>query len=106
MNALAQLVAVVPPPARVPRIDWTEVENRLGFPLPDDYRALMETYGEGSFDDFLWLLHPTSPNPNLNLISELPPQREALALNVEGVRPPPPALLPSSRTPTPDPLSS
>ncbi len=98
MNALAQLVAVVPPPARVPRIDWTEVENRLGFPLPDDYRALMETYGEGSFDDFLWLLHPTSPNPNLNLISELRAQREALALDVEGVGPPPEDLVPWAGT--------
>src|SRR5260370_38300862 len=58
----------------------------------------METYGEGSFEDFLWLLHPTSPNPNLNLISELRAQREALALDVEGVGPPPEDLVPWAGT--------
>jgi len=92
-NALAQLVAAVPPPAEVVRIDWSEVEDRLGFPLPADYHALMETYGEGSFDDFLWLLHPTSSNPNLNLIEELHAQREALALDPDGVGPRPQELV-------------
>jgi len=70
----------------------------LGFSLPVDYRALVETYGEDSFDDFLWLLHPTSPNPNLNLISELRTQRDALANDPDGVGPRPEDLVPWADT--------
>jgi hypothetical protein len=82
----------------VAQIDWHDVENRLGFPLPADYRALMETYGEGAFDDFLWLLHPASPNPNLNLVNELRVLREALALDPDGAGPPPEDLVPWAGT--------
>lgn len=70
----------------------------MGFPLPVDYRALVETYGEGSFDDFLWLLHPTSPNPNLNLISQLRTVRDALTGDPSGVGPRPEDLVPWAET--------
>jgi hypothetical protein len=58
----------------------------------------VETYGQGSFDEFLWLLHPTSPNPNLNLIEELHALREALALDPDGVGPRPEELVPWAST--------
>lgn len=51
----------------------------MGFPLPGDFRSLIDMYGEGCFDHFLWLLHPTSENPNLNLVMQLRFQRESLA---------------------------
>jgi hypothetical protein len=74
------------------------VESLLGFPLPDDYRALVETYGEGAFDDFLWLLHPTTPNRHLNLISQLHLKREMRALDKESPGPRPEELVPWALT--------
>jgi hypothetical protein len=97
-DALDKLTRAVPPPAGVARVDWNEVEDRLGFLLPVDYRALVDTYGEGSFDDFLWLLHPTSPNPNLNLVSALRAHRDALANDPDGVGPRPEDLVPWAGT--------
>ncbi|HEU0131006.1 MAG TPA: hypothetical protein VFQ85_08455 [Mycobacteriales bacterium] len=35
--------------------------------LPADYRALVDTYGPGTFDEFLWVLQPSAANPNLDL---------------------------------------
>lgn len=50
---LERLVAVT---GRVPRaagrVDWVAVESRLGTPLPSDYKALVETFGDGMFDGF------------------------------------------------------
>ncbi|GGZ39481.1 hypothetical protein GCM10010387_37150 [Streptomyces inusitatus] len=34
-------------------VDWTAVESRLGTRLPNDYKRLHETFGEGLFDGFL-----------------------------------------------------
>ena len=48
-------------------MDWPEVERRLGTRLPADYKLLIASYGEGSFDDFIWVLHPTTINPNLRV---------------------------------------
>lgn len=36
-----------------PDVDWAEVESRLGLALPSDYKRMVETFGEGAFDDFL-----------------------------------------------------
>jgi hypothetical protein len=33
-------------------VDWTAVEADLGLPLPADYKALIEYFGPGIFDDF------------------------------------------------------
>jgi hypothetical protein len=60
----------------------------LGFSLPVDYRALVETYGEGSFDDFLWLLHP-KPKSEFDLVSALRAHRDALANDPDGFGPRP-----------------
>lgn len=42
------------PPQR-PDIDWAETEARLGTCLPGDYKRMVETFGEGAFDDYLHL---------------------------------------------------
>lgn len=66
------------------RVDWSVVEQNLRMRLPDDYKHLIESYGAGCFDDFLWLLHPTASNPYLNLGRQIQVRREALS---EGQRP-------------------
>ncbi len=39
---------------------WVAVERELGTRLPDDYKALVATYGWGMFDEFLFVMTPFS----------------------------------------------
>ncbi|MFG2167091.1 hypothetical protein [Micromonospora chersina] len=62
MTNFEELLAVVPPPAvRSSRFgQWDELERRLGFGVPQDYKWLVDVYGPGCFDDFLHVLQPKS----------------------------------------------
>lgn len=95
-DPLDALVRAVPPlpQLRSASVDWDEVECRLGLSLPADYRRLIETYGEGCFDKFLWLLHPTSENANLNLECQTQVRRDALSALSEPGAPDPAELVP------------
>lgn len=67
MAAITRLIELTPPPSsQEPRFEWEAVEEVLG-PLPRDYKELVETYGPGSFDGFLWVLQP-SANEHLDLV--------------------------------------
>ena len=59
---MPNLVRMVPPPAklsgRAAPACWPSVERFLGTGLPDDYKQLVETYGNGDFDEYLYLLSP------------------------------------------------
>lgn len=83
-----------PPPPVGPPVDWKEVEADLGFQFPADYRALVTAYGPGVFDDFLWVLHPTTNNPNLQLATQLSVRRQALAASRASGDPHPTRLIP------------
>jgi hypothetical protein len=65
-----ELLSVVTPPAQPVEAsgDWGEVTTRLGFSLPVDYMQLVESFGSGSFNNFIWVLNPFATNPNLNLL--------------------------------------
>jgi hypothetical protein len=72
VSDLDELQRLAPPPAEVPAIDWS------GAPaLPDDYRALAERYGSGSFAG-MGLLVPGHPNRFLDLLRQVERQRDAL----------------------------
>jgi hypothetical protein len=59
MSARQDLVRLVNPPSAVhSEVDWAAFEVQLGWRLPADYKWLVETYGAGSFDDFLHVLQP------------------------------------------------
>jgi hypothetical protein len=68
-----QLTKLVPPPPhpleRGQPATWDDVEARLGTPLPDDYKALINTYGTGSFNDFLYVFNPFASNRYRNLFA-------------------------------------
>ena len=72
MSDLDELERLAPPPAQVPAIDWAAAPA-----LPDDYRALAERYGSGSFAG-MGLLVPGHPNRFLDLLRQVEPQRDAL----------------------------
>ncbi|KIF00603.1 hypothetical protein PL81_40280 [Streptomyces sp. RSD-27] len=59
----------MPPPAAPVDAhgDWTAVEQELGVQLPEDYKALVETYGWGEFCDFLSLRTPFGDSPHNGL---------------------------------------
>jgi hypothetical protein len=68
--AISDLAAVVPPPSPPvhAEIDWDTVEQRLGLPLPQDYKDFIARYGQGSFDDFLHPYQPATGNEYLDLV--------------------------------------
>ncbi len=67
-SALSDLKTLIQP-TREPlqECDWADIERRLGLRLPLDYKLLVEAYGPGSFDRFIWVLQPSGTNPNLDL---------------------------------------
>jgi hypothetical protein len=48
------------------------------FRLPGDYRLLVDRYGVGAFDDFMWLLHRTTSTPHLRLDKQIKDSRGGL----------------------------
>jgi hypothetical protein len=55
---IAQLTALIPPPTSVRRRDWAAAEENLQTTLPDDYKTLVDTYGDGLFFDTIRLWTP------------------------------------------------
>jgi hypothetical protein len=74
-------VAALAPPASARRhrpVDWASAEADLQVSLPADLRALIDTYGAGSFGDFIWLLEPRHQNGHLDLLRQRRLQLENL----------------------------
>lgn len=78
MTALDDLIRLVPPPPTVTPANWAALVLPGGARPPADYRALVDVYGPGSFDGFLWVLQPTSPNRYLDLTYQSEGQLDAL----------------------------
>jgi hypothetical protein len=51
---------VSPPASGGNVIDWPQMAVEYDHGFPDDYRAFMEAYGEGTFDGFLHVVPPVS----------------------------------------------
>ena len=62
------MALIRPPGPPTAAIDWLDVEHRLGHRLPSDYRQIVEVYGPGAFDGFIWVLQPSAPHPHLDLV--------------------------------------
>jgi hypothetical protein len=70
-GVLSDLIALCPPPGSAVRVDWARAEGLLGLALPEDYKALVETYGVGWFSEWLMADLPDSPYPQFDLLREL-----------------------------------
>ncbi|MFJ5780238.1 hypothetical protein [Streptomyces sp. NPDC093094] len=78
LDALARLC---PPPAGPPpAVDWDQAERALGAALPADYKRLVETYGDGIFDETVWLLVPDSAYDSCDLHAQAKERDEILAV--------------------------
>ncbi|MFD0279517.1 hypothetical protein ACFVHB_37275 [Kitasatospora sp. NPDC127111] len=51
---------VAPPASGGNATDWSRMTAEYDHGFPDDYRAFMQVYGEGTFDDFLYVDAPVS----------------------------------------------
>ncbi|WP_240957143.1 SMI1/KNR4 family protein [Streptomyces chilikensis] len=79
MIALDALVRLCPPPAEPPPpVDWGRAERALGTALPADYKQLVETYGDGVFDETVWLLVPDSAHDDCDLHAQARERDEIL----------------------------
>lgn len=67
-DPIDRLVALLPEPAQPVETpgagDWSPLEARIHFRLPSDFKTLLERYGSGIVDGFLWALNPFSPDEN------------------------------------------
>ncbi|MEV6195695.1 hypothetical protein AB0M19_25205 [Streptomyces sp. NPDC051920] len=80
MISLDALVRLCPPPADPPpAVDWAEAERALGTVLPADYKQLVEAYGDGIFDETIWLLVPDSAYDDCDLHAQTTERDEILA---------------------------
>lgn len=70
-----RITKLLPPPSKPSCTDgdWTEVERKLGIPLPEDYQWFVSNYGIGeigtigSSEGYLYVLSPFSTYDGLNL---------------------------------------
>ncbi|MBB5112144.1 hypothetical protein AB0K27_02120 [Micromonospora echinospora] len=85
MTEFQELLAAVPPPAgRSSRFDqWDELDRRLGFAVPQDYRLVIDAYGPGCFDGYLHVLQPKSPFEPIRLGSFGAQYRERIRAQIE-----------------------
>jgi hypothetical protein len=67
------LKALVPPPPAPQETgtaqEWPAIEQQLGTALPDDYKALIQSYGSGGFNEFIYVHNPFAANPYRNLLA-------------------------------------
>ena len=56
---------------------WEDVEKKLEITFPMDYKMFIDFYGEGSINEFLWVLSPFSENENLNSIEKYKVMKDA-----------------------------
>lgn len=56
---------------------WQRVQERLGTPLPQDYKTFIDLYGTGAFYDFLILYNPFSKQEDRDLFLALDTYHQA-----------------------------
>jgi hypothetical protein len=78
-SPLDELISLVPP-SGTPSVgfEWDAAEEVLGVRLPSDYKRLIETYGVGAFDGFLWILQPRAGNEHLDMLVQRTLRLDAL----------------------------
>lgn len=73
------LVRFCPPPVDPPPVvDRARTGRALGTALPADYKRLVEAYGDGIFDETIWLLAPCSSYDDCDLSARTTERDEAL----------------------------
>jgi hypothetical protein len=77
-DRVERLVELVAPVGTVRQHDWTSARALVDDDLPADYVRLVDTYGAGQFDGFLWIYEPDCINPYFDLVPQAAERAEAL----------------------------
>lgn len=87
MTDLDELIRILPPPANARRTyDWAPTEDRLGVPIPNDFKELTATYGDALFCEAIRLFHP-SEFEYLDIVEQTFEARELLEMDGLAQRP-------------------
>lgn len=72
MTHLDELTCLISPPIDPVEAhgDWDQVESNLGLRLPADYKDLVQSYGTGTFVDFITPLRPFGTSGHCLLLAE------------------------------------
>lgn len=89
-DRFTQLIA--PPPPSAVRKEWGRVFEEIGTGLPVDYIRLVDIYGGGRLDNYLWVLEPDCPNRSYDLIRAINERAEAFEMLWEAGEPKPSQL--------------
>ena len=63
------LKSIVSAPKFNVNCDWNVIENDFKIIIPIDFKKVVEAYGSGCIDDFLWILNPFSENQSINFLA-------------------------------------
>jgi hypothetical protein len=90
MSAEDDLLMIVPPldDGLSSAVEWDAFEEQFGQRLPGDYKWLVDAYGPGKFDDFLYVLQPHAESRYVRLEYSRDREREILVPLEEGNRMP------------------
>jgi hypothetical protein len=80
MAPIDDLISVSAPPTGIGDQDWSGAEADLGFAPPNDYRAIVNTYGRGIFGDFLWVMMPSDEQPRMGIDTQIGATRQAFQM--------------------------
>lgn len=99
VSSFDRLASLIPPPEGGPFLSDREISAGIDrFEMidrfPNDYVELVKAYGRGVFDEFINVFLPTTPNPHLDIASQMTSRLEALR-QLSG-RADPPITLPVS----------
>jgi len=79
--SIHQLQQAIPPPRHPVETGspkaWRQVQERLGTPLPEDYKSFIDQYGTGTFQDFLAPYNPFSKQEDRDLFLALDTYHQA-----------------------------
>ncbi|MET9402414.1 hypothetical protein [Kitasatospora sp. NPDC002965] len=75
MHELQSLLALCPPPGQKVAVAAT---GRAAFEIPRSHRALIDAYGPGCFDEFLWVFAEGSARPGSDIVRQTEEARQLL----------------------------
>jgi SMI1-KNR4 cell-wall len=89
---VTRITELAPRPSDPSARNWEEVERSLGTVLPADYKKLVDVFGGGVFDGYLWLLEPDCGNHPYDLAGNIDERSESLEYLWESGEPQPTEL--------------
>lgn len=73
-----KLSEILPIPTCVEKThEWNRIEAEMKVVFPEDYKKMIDIYGGGGINEFLWILSPFTKCKNLNMIEKYQEMKNA-----------------------------